>query len=125
MLDAGAPDSVGQVFRERGHYVLLHRDVLPEKSPDKLVCITAVQNEAILIAVDSDMTRLVHRYGTAPQNARFKGLHLIRLGCSGPMAAERCAQAMDLIEAEWAFANAKTARRLWIDICNHWIKTCR
>lgn len=125
MLDAGAPDSVGQAFRNRGHFIILHRDVLPEKSPDKFVCITAIQNEAILIAVDSDMKQLIRRYGSAPQNARFKGLHLIRLGCSGPMAAERCGQAMDLIEAEWDFTVAKSARRLWIDICNHWIKTYR
>jgi predicted nuclease of predicted toxin-antitoxin system len=125
MLDAGAPDSVGDVFRTRGHFVILYREVLPEKQPDPVVCATALLNEAILIAVDADMKRLVRRYGAAPSHARFKQLHLIRIGCNGPMAAARVEQAMELLESEWAFAQAKAARRMWVDIGNHQITTHR
>jgi hypothetical protein len=125
MFDEGAPASVAEVFRARGHVVILHGEVLEQGVPDKLVCKTALRNSAILVAVDADMKRLIHRYGTAPQHARFKHLSLIRFGCNGPMAVERAKQAMELIEAEWLFTQAKAARRLWIDIDNHWIKTHR
>lgn len=125
MFDEGAPDSVANIFRERGHAVLLHREVLAQGAPDKLVCITALSNEAILVAVDADMKRLTTRYGSAPENARFKDLSLIRIGCNGPMAVARAEQAMELLEAEWAFSQAKAARRMWVDIANHHIKTHR
>ena len=125
MLDSSAPDSVGGAFLGRGHSVILHREVLPDGTHDHIVCATALANNAILVAVDADMKRLAQRYGSAPQHARFKELHLIRIGCNGPMARARVEQAMDLIESEWAFACDKAARRMWIDICNHYIKTHR
>ncbi len=125
MFDSSAPDSVAEVFRRRGHLVILHREVLPEGTHDHIVCATALANNAILVAVDADMKRLTHRYGSAPEHARFKELNLVRIGCNGPMAAARAEQAMDLIEAEWAFACGKAARRMWIDIGNHYIKTHR
>jgi len=99
--------------------------VLAQGTPDKLVCAAAIANEAILVAVDGDMKQLTHRYGTAPQHARFKSLHLIRIGCNGPMAVARAEQAMELLEAEWLFTQAKPSRRMWVDISNHYIKTHR
>jgi hypothetical protein len=39
-LDAGCPDSVGQTFKVHKHGVTCHRDVLPEKTPDEIVCLT-------------------------------------------------------------------------------------
>lgn len=124
-LDAGAPESVGHVFAQRGHTVIYHREILPERSPDDIVCAAALANDAILIAVDGDMKRLAKRYGSTPTSARFARLNLIRIGCNGALTAQRVDQAMSLIEHEWAFSEAKTARRLWIDIGPHLIRTHR
>jgi hypothetical protein len=84
-----------------------------------------LHNEAILVAVDADMKRLARKYGTSPGNARFKRLNLIRLGCDPVLAAKRLEQAMSLIEHEWAFTGAKAARRLWVDIEAHAIRSHR
>jgi predicted nuclease of predicted toxin-antitoxin system len=125
LLDAGVPTAVGLAFREAGHEPLFYNDVLPEKVPDDVVAATAIANDAILVAQDNDMKRLAKRYGEAPQSARFARLHLIRLCCSAPQAANRTRHAMSLIQHEWAFTRAKSARRLWIDIGSHFIRSHR
>jgi len=66
LLDASAPDSVGAVFSKRGHTVILHREVLVEATPDEVVCAAALVNDAILVALDNDMARIVKRYGNTP-----------------------------------------------------------
>jgi hypothetical protein len=118
------PDSVGDVLKAHGHLVIFHRDVLSEKTPDDVVCATALENDAILVAIDADMKRMAKRYGAAVA-PRFEKLSLIQLCCTGPAAAARVDQAMALIEQEWAFVRAKAARRLWIDISTHFIRTNR
>ena len=65
-LDAGVPDSVGQVFKESGHTVIFYRDALPEGAKDEVVCATALKNNAILVAIDGDMKQLAKRYGGKP-----------------------------------------------------------
>lgn len=125
LLDASVPDSVGGVFSNRGHTVIFHREVLVEGTADEIVCAAALRNDAILVAVDHDMTRLVKRYGMAPNTARFERLNLIRVGCNGILGSQRTEQAMGLIEHEWDFCQEKVARRLWIDIGPHYIRTHR
>ena len=125
LLDEGVPDSIGRVFEQRGHTVIYHRDVLTQGAPDEVVCGAALSNDAILIAVDGDMKRLAKRYGSAPSSARFARLNLIRIGCNGNLGAQRADQAMSLIEHEWAFSGLKTARRLWVDIAPHYIRSHR
>lgn len=125
LLDASVPDSVGAVFAQNGHTVIYHREVLTDGVPDEVVCATALRNEAVLIAIDNDMKRLARRYGTGPENARFKNLSIIRLGCNPVLAAKRVEQAMTLIEHEWAFTGAKAARRLWVDLEPHAIRSHR
>lgn len=125
-LDAGVPDSVGLSLTRLGHVVILHREALPERTPDDVVCRTAIANEAILVAIDHDMRRLVRGYGAKMADTlRFENLNLIAIGCSEVLAAKRITQALALIEHEWAFTSAKRSRRLWIEIGPHHIRTNR
>lgn len=98
--------------------------MLPEKAPDQVVCATAIANDAILIAIDGDMRRMTKRYGAA-STPRFENLNLIHLMLPEPHAKSRMEQAMELIELEWAFTVAKAARRLWVEIAQHHIRTYR
>ena len=125
LLDAGVPDSVGRILLECGHHVTLHRQVLPEKTPDQVVATTALQSSAILVAIDKDMKQIAQRYGMTPQNDRFKRLSIIRLCCTEVLAAKRLKHAMPFVEFEWAFALAKAGRRMWIDIGSHHLTTNR
>jgi predicted nuclease of predicted toxin-antitoxin system len=65
-LDAGVPNSVGRALAETGYEVLFHRDVLPDETPDEVVCVTAVENKAVLVAVDNDMKQLAKQHGVTP-----------------------------------------------------------
>jgi predicted nuclease of predicted toxin-antitoxin system len=124
-LDAGVPDAVGHVFEKAGYGVIYYRHALPEKTADEVVCATALANDAILVAQDSDMKRLAKQYGITPKGERFDRLSIIRLCCPEPQAAKRLQQALSLIELEWTYAKEKAARRLWVDVGPHHIRTNR
>jgi predicted nuclease of predicted toxin-antitoxin system len=125
LLDAGVPDSVAEVLREFGHHVILCREVLPERAPDDVVCATALANDAILVAIDGDMKRLAKRFGVSNSSERFKRLSIIRLCCNELLAAKRLRQAMTFVEHEWTISEEKVARRLWVDIGPHFLRSNR
>jgi len=83
-LDAGVPDSVGQVLSAAGHDTIYHRESLPEKTPDTVVAATALANNAILVAIDRDMKQIAQRYGMTPRNTRFERLIPIVMGFDPP-----------------------------------------
>jgi len=124
-LDAGVPDSVGRVLLECGHEPIYHRDALPDRTPDAVVAATALANNAILVAIDKDMKQIAQRYGMTPRNNRFDRLSLIRICCDEVMASKRVEHAMSFLELEWAFRSEKAARRMWIEIGPHYLKTNR
>jgi predicted nuclease of predicted toxin-antitoxin system len=125
LLDEGVPDSVGISCRNRGYTALLHREVLVGGVKDEVVCEAAIRNEAILIALDGDMKEFAQKYGATPRNDRFKRLNVIRLCCNEVLAAKRLEQAFTLIEHEWEFTQALTARRMWIELHKDYIRTYR
>ncbi|GAA0779550.1 hypothetical protein E1180_05390 [Roseibium denhamense] len=126
LLDAGVPVSVGRKFEDAGHQVIFYQEVLAEKAPDEVVCTVAIENKAILIAIDADMKQFSKRYGKPDAaEGRFKNLNVIRLCCNEVMSSKRVEQSMSLIEHEWAYSAKKHARRLWLDIAAHNIRTHR
>ncbi|MHC2619420.1 hypothetical protein ACVIW2_001452 [Bradyrhizobium huanghuaihaiense] len=116
---------MGDMFRGRGHFVILYREALPERIDDDVVCSTALANDAILLAIDPDMKRFPKRYGISHGSTRYAKLSLIWVGCNEVLAAKRIEQAMSLIEHEWKNSDEKASRRLWIEIGPHSIKTNR
>jgi hypothetical protein len=98
---------------------------LPERIDDDVVCTTALANDAILLAIDPDMKRFPKRYGISHGSPRYANLSLIWIGCNEVLAAKRLEQAMSLIEHEWKVSDEKAARRLWIEIGPHHIRTYR
>lgn len=112
-------------MRRHGHTVIQHRSVLIRGAPDNVVCAAAIANDAILIAIDNDMKQLAKRYGVTPRGERFPSLNIIRLCCREALASKRLMQASSLILHEWDYARAKAARRLWVDIHPHFIRSNR
>jgi predicted nuclease of predicted toxin-antitoxin system len=125
MLDEGTPVPAADPFVERGHQVIHHSDVLDSGASDDLVVATAILNQAVLIAVDADMRRMVKRFGAPGPTERYSRLSLISIRCNEVMAAKRLAHAMSFIEHEWDFACEKAARRMWVDIEPHKLITYR
>jgi predicted nuclease of predicted toxin-antitoxin system len=125
LLDEGTPALAALPFLDRGHHVIYHSDVLESGAKDEVVAITAIINQAALIAVDSDMKRLVRRFGAPSASERYDKLDLISISCAETLAAKRLDQAMSFIEHEWHISRAKTARRLWVDVGRHRLVTHR
>ena len=123
LLDEGVPVSVGKAFESRGYQAILHGDVLAPGVSDFRVAAAAITASAVLIAIDNDMKRIAGRYGSA--DPKYARLNLIKIGCSEPRAASRIRQAMSLTELEWRFVCEKAARRLYLEIGPHYIKTFR
>jgi predicted nuclease of predicted toxin-antitoxin system len=123
VLDEGVPINVGQAFVAYGHEIILFDDIVRRGSEDTLVCIAAQANDAILVACDGDMRQIAKRHGIS--NDRFKRLNLIKLSCPEPMAHKRVEFAMSLIEHEWNVSTEKVARRLFLEIGTHFLRSNR
>lgn len=118
--------SVGKVLEKFEHQVIYYSSALPERTPDDVVCITAMANDAILVAIDADMKQIAKKYGVKPNgDTKFDRLSIIRLACDEVLAAKRLEQALPLIELEWKHCLQKAARRMWIDVAAHFIRTNR
>jgi predicted nuclease of predicted toxin-antitoxin system len=115
-MDAGVPDSVATIFKERSHFTILHREVLPERTADDVVASTALRNDAILVAIDADMKSFPKRFRISHGSQRFANLSIIRICCNETQAAHRIRQAMSLIEHEWGVSSEKVARRRWVEV---------
>ncbi len=111
------------MFSRHGHEVIPFDDVLTPGSADELVCAAAEANNALLVAYDNDMKQYVRRRGEGPD--RFKRLHLLKFNCPEPMAAKRLEEAMSMIENEWGVAHQKAARRVYVEVGMHDIRTFR
>jgi hypothetical protein len=125
LLDEGAPRSSAEPFLQKGYQAIYHGDVLDSGASDELVAVTAMLNDAVLIAVDLDMKRIVRRFGAARGEAKFEKLNLIWVGCDPVLAAKRLSHSMSFIELEWAVRCEKAARRMWVSIENHRLTTYR
>ena len=89
LLDEGAPRQTGRPFEQRGHRVIYHEEVLAPGTDDKVVCATAIFNDAALVAVDRDFKRMAKRFGTPTGGPRYERLSLIFLNCKEVLAPKR------------------------------------
>jgi predicted nuclease of predicted toxin-antitoxin system len=124
LLDHNVPDSVADVFRERGHIVQLVREILPTDSPDQLIATVSEEDGAVLVSCDRDFKLIAPRIPRGSRS-RFRRLSRISLECSEPQAAQRVKAAMSLIEAEYEISQSSGDGRMFIVIQNHGIKTHR
>lgn len=118
------PESVATVFRERGHTVVLVRDILPVDSPDPLVATVSEEDDLILVSCDRDFKVIAPRIPLG-KRARYRKLSRISLHCNEHQAAQRVEIAMSLIETEYEDAQGSRDKRMFIEILNSSIKTHR
>ncbi len=77
----------------------------------------------ILVAADHDMKTIAKAQGIG--NERFKSLHLVKLSCRKPEAAEKIRLAMSLIEHEWQHNAITNGQRMWVEIGSMVIRVVR
>ena len=123
LLDEGAPAAVGKTFEKFGHALVPYKKVLKPGADDVLVCKAALANDAILVAFDKDMKRIAREFGIGKD--RFSRLSVLKFTCPEPMASKRLELAMSFVEHEWQAADAKAARRLYVEISTHVLRSWR
>ena len=124
LLDHNVPDSVAQVFRNRSRSVVLLREILPADSPDLVVATVGDMEEAILVSCDHDFDSIAPRI-LKGMRARFRRLSRIAIRCPEFRAARRVEEAMEFIELEYRTAQARSDKRMFIEIQTTGLKTHR
>lgn len=117
-------ESVCKFLEQRGHEVVRLRSVLATDTPDPIVARTAEDMNAILISDDSDFDVIAGRKPTAKQG-RFRRLSRVNMRCPHAKAVERLASAIALIEFEFEVAQARSDKRMIIDVHSTLIRTLR
>ncbi len=108
------PESVGDIFRDRGHTVESVRMIVPKGTADSIIAAIGEQDAAVLVTVDKDFRSLAPRI--SKERRLYKRLGIISLRCPEPQAANRVKQNMDLIEYEYHRSQGLRDRRLMISI---------
>lgn len=121
-LDEGVPNSVGRALEGFGHTVIYGNKTLTPSTPDPVVCLISMLDEAILVAMDKDMKRIAKENGVS--NSQFARLSFVHLDCLEIDAAVRVEQAMGLLEYEWERSEG-AIRRLHLVIGAGVIRTNR
>ena len=93
------PDSVAHFLRERGHEVVLVREIMAADAKDPVVAVAAIESRRVLISWDKDFNH--QRF----QQPRFAALSRIGMNCPEPDGAARMAQLIDVVEFTYARAN--------------------
>jgi predicted nuclease of predicted toxin-antitoxin system len=124
LFDHNVPDRVAAVFRDRGHTVLLLRDIMPIDSPDPVVATVADMEGAVLVSCDHDFDAIAPRI-LKGMRTRFRRLSRISIRCAEYHAARRVEEALELIELEFRSAQSRSDKRMFIEIQTTGIKTNR
>ena len=110
------------MLKEFGHTVTYGNRTLTPGTPDPVVCLISLNDQAILVAMDKDMKRIAKENGAS--NSQFASLSFVHLDCPEISAAERINQAMGLLEYEWERSEG-AIRRLHLVIGLSVIRTHR
>jgi predicted nuclease of predicted toxin-antitoxin system len=122
-LDHNVPASVVGVLTASKHDVIVLKDAIAPDAPDPIVALTAAENDAILLSFDKDFRTIAGRLGVS--HKRLRKLSRIQMRCKGPAGARRLQDALSLIEHEWALAQSKSDKRVFIEVLDLGIKTVR
>lgn len=114
LIDENVPDSVTNFLRERGHEVLLVREIQPRGTPDPVIAALADKTSAIIVTFDSDFRSLAKRWGVG--RGRFRRCGRISFKCDYPKALGRIQQLIERIEREYELIADQSDARLMVQI---------
>jgi predicted nuclease of predicted toxin-antitoxin system len=104
--DHNVPDSTGNAITAAGHQLTRLRECMLTDSKDPVIAIACAEAGQVLVSHDNDFRELSKRLKLTKKDYQRR-LHRIDLRCPEPDGARRIAEAMSLIEHEWALAKSK------------------
>lgn len=125
LIDEDVPQSVADFFRDRGHEVILVRDVLLPGTPDAAIAAIGDEIEAIVVTWNHrDFQRLASR---VPMGARqrFRRLGRISFRCRQSRGRVRVGQVIESIEFEYEQSMKQRDTRLIMEIGDNYFRVLR
>lgn len=123
--DECVTESASKFLEERGHEVIRAKKTLPEGTEDPIVAKVAEDLSAILLTDDSDIQTIIMKRRPEGTRRRFRKLSRVHLACKHSQAVNRLAASITLIEFEFELAQARTDKRMIIDVKPTLIRTLR
>lgn len=114
LIDENVPDSVSEFFRQRGHEVVLVRDLLPNGTPDAVISVVGDNEEAIIVTWDKDFKLLAARVQVAQR--RLRKLGRISFRCRESRGLARAKECIELLEIAYDAAQRRKDKRLIVEI---------
>src|SRR5438132_9430820 len=96
LIDENVPNSVAQLFAERGHDVRFVRDLFPAGTPDPVIAAIGDRLSAIVVTWDRDFETLVKR--VTSRQSRFRKLGRISFRCNEVHVRALLERWIDMIE---------------------------
>jgi predicted nuclease of predicted toxin-antitoxin system len=121
LIDENVPNSVAQVFVDRGHDVRYVRDLFPAGTPDPVIATIGDRLAAIVVTWDRDFERLVKRIPEG-NRARFRRLGRISFRCNEVRGRELLARWIDHIEFHYERARKQPDIRMMVQIQESGVK---
>ncbi len=121
LIDEHVPDSITNLFRERGHEVRLVRDSGLKGEADHLIAKAANELGAIVVTFNHrHFATLIARRPTAREGIRYPNAGRISFRCQEAVALQRLHDFIDDIELEHAMMQGKSDSRVIIAISDNW-----
>jgi predicted nuclease of predicted toxin-antitoxin system len=125
LIDENAPDSVSEFFRERGHEVVLVREILPRGTADQIVALVGDEMSAVVVTWNhKDFKRLVSRIPEGGRQ-RFRNLGRITFRCSEARGRQRLEELIEWVEFEYAQAQKSPDKRMMLEIGESYCRSNR
>jgi predicted nuclease of predicted toxin-antitoxin system len=115
LIDENVPNSVAQLFIERGHDVHFVRDLLPAGTPDPVVAAVGDSLSAIVVTWDRDFDSIVRRVPAAGR-ARFRRLGRISFRCNEVRGRPLLEEWITMIELRFAHTQTRSDTRMIVQI---------
>lgn len=121
LVDENAPQSVVDFLVERGHEVILVREVLPAGTPDPVIAVVGDRLSAVVVSWDRDFDRLVRRVSRGSRT-KFRNLGRISFRCKEHRGRARLEQEIDVIEMHYERCARNPDARMFVEILEIGVK---
>ncbi len=116
LIDENVPDFVTEVYRQRGHTIVLVRDRFPPRTPDHIIAELADELGAVVVTWNHKHFRDLAARKKRTGEYRYARMGLISYEIPEPTGVQRTADYIGLIEHEHQYCRAQAGQRLIIHI---------
>ncbi len=116
LVDVNVPEAVTRLFHDRGHEVLLVRDLFMPDVEDPIIAKTADELQAIVVTWDKDFKHLISRASEGTRQRFRRAGRISFVNCRYRIGMDRALEFVEWIEFEYAQVQKRHDKRLIVTI---------